>query len=109
MNGVLGMIHLLQNSALNDEQQHHASLAKTSADHLLTLLDDILDFSKIEAGKLDIEYVNFDLPRLFGDLVGSMSQTSSRAQQHDNTGYVASHDSSSESATQDVCAKLFQT
>jgi len=82
MNGVLGMIHLLQNSALNDEQQHHASLAKTSADHLLTLLDDILDFSKIEAGKLDIEYVNFDLPSLFGDLVGSMSQ---RAAERNNT------------------------
>lgn len=82
MNGVLGMIHLLESSPLNSEQTHYASLAKSSADHLLNLIDDILDFSKIEAGKLDIECIDFDLPELFGDLLESMSQ---RASERGNT------------------------
>jgi len=82
MNGVLGMLHLLESSPLNSEQTHYASLAKSSADHLLNLIDDILDFSKIEAGKLDMEYIDFDLPELFGDLLESISQ---RAAERGNT------------------------
>lgn len=74
MNGVLGMLHLLESSELNKEQKHHAALAKTSADHLLTIIDDILDFSKIEAGKLDVEYIEFDAFQEFSDLIESMSQ-----------------------------------
>lgn len=71
MNGVLGMLNLLLNTQLNDDQKHKAMLAKSSADSLLTLINDILDFSKVESGKLELESIDFDL----ADMIGSIAKT----------------------------------
>jgi signal transduction histidine kinase/CheY-like chemotaxis protein/HPt (histidine-containing phosphotransfer) domain-containing protein len=51
MNGVLGMLALLEGDNLTLQQQQQTVLARRSAEGLLVLLDDILDFSKLEAGK----------------------------------------------------------
>jgi signal transduction histidine kinase len=61
MNGVLGMMELVLESALGDQERGLVSMAKSSAESLLALLNGILDFSKIEAGKLDLEIVPFGL------------------------------------------------
>ncbi|MBT3790588.1 MAG: response regulator [Alphaproteobacteria bacterium] len=57
MNGVIGMIDLLGDSKLDDDQQQMVNTVKSSAYSLLTIINDILDFSKIEAGKLDLEEI----------------------------------------------------
>ena len=69
LNGVVGMLELLSGTPLDAQQQHYASIARSSADSLLRLINDILDFSKIEAGKLELEEFDFDLRRLVDDVV----------------------------------------
>jgi PAS domain S-box-containing protein len=73
MNGVLGMLGLLLNSGLNSEQTHKASLAKSSAESLLTLINDILDVSKVEAGKMSLEYFDFNLRSMLAEVAESMA------------------------------------
>jgi CheY-like chemotaxis protein/nitrogen-specific signal transduction histidine kinase len=61
MNGILGMLELVLETSLNDEQRDCLTIAQTSADALLHILNDILDFSKIEAGQLDLSAGDFHL------------------------------------------------
>jgi len=61
MNGVLGMISLLRDGDLDDEQREFADTAHSSAESLLRVLNDVLDFSKIEAGRMKVESRPFHL------------------------------------------------
>ncbi len=60
MNGVIGMTELALQTALSREQREYLTVAKSSADALLTVINDILDFSKIEARKLALSPVDFE-------------------------------------------------
>jgi signal transduction histidine kinase/CheY-like chemotaxis protein len=55
VNGMVGMLRLLENTRLTDRQKHYVGTAVNSSDTLLQVINDILDFSKIEAGKLTLE------------------------------------------------------
>jgi len=61
LNAITGMIHLLQQSAVDSNQIEIVDTLKFSSDNLLVLIDDILDFSKIQAGKLEFEEIDFDI------------------------------------------------
>ncbi|GAB1256637.1 hypothetical protein NBRC116494_11390 [Aurantivibrio plasticivorans] len=60
MNGVMGMLELLNAMDLTEEQKEYINIARTSGEELLVLIDDILDFSKIESGKLKLHSSLFD-------------------------------------------------
>ncbi|MFT5506309.1 MAG: signal transduction histidine kinase/ActR/RegA family two-component response regulator [Gammaproteobacteria bacterium] len=70
MSAVIGMIHLVMKSDLNDKQAGYLQKAQTSANNLLNIINDILDFSKIEAGKLEIEETNFGLSQVVNNVIG---------------------------------------
>jgi len=57
MGGVIGMVDILKQTSLSDDQRQMVDTVHDSAHSLLTIINDILDFSKIEAGKLDLEEI----------------------------------------------------
>lgn len=61
MTGVMGMVRLLQDSALDEEQRDYVHTMDQSGKAMLTLLNDILDFEKIESGKMEIEHIDYNL------------------------------------------------
>ncbi|KXI28322.1 GAF domain-containing hybrid sensor histidine kinase/response regulator [Paraglaciecola hydrolytica] len=69
INGVLGMLQILEASSLNQEQQHFLTLAKDSANSLLGIISDILDFTKIDSGKLTLEKHPFNLNQLLNNCI----------------------------------------
>ncbi|MGE8151024.1 ATP-binding protein [Pseudomonas vancouverensis] len=71
MNGVLGMLQLLETTEMTDEQVEYAALASESTEHLLKVINDILDFSRIERSELELEHIPFNL----ADLIGSCAQS----------------------------------
>ncbi|GAA61283.1 sensor protein [Pseudoalteromonas sp. BSi20652] len=73
MNGVLGMLEMLKEDGLSEQQYHYLKLANSSANSLMNLINDILDFSKIEAGKLDIDNHIFDVVTVCSDMISSLA------------------------------------
>jgi signal transduction histidine kinase/CheY-like chemotaxis protein/HPt (histidine-containing phosphotransfer) domain-containing protein len=61
MTGVIGMVDLLTQSNLEEDQRQMMNTVRDSSYALLTIINDILDFSKIEAGKLELENVPFSI------------------------------------------------
>lgn len=58
---IIGMMELMTETKLDEEQTEYARQVRFSADVMLTLINDILDISKIEAGKMRIEEIEYDL------------------------------------------------
>ena len=59
MNGVIGMIQLLKETPLNEEQVGMMAVMRSSGEALMGIVDDILDLSKIEAGAMQLERTPF--------------------------------------------------
>ncbi|NWJ97612.1 MAG: response regulator [Chloroflexi bacterium] len=64
LNTIIGTTELLLTTPLDKQQAELGTIARKSAELLLSLINDILDFSKIEANRLVLETVDFDPVRL---------------------------------------------
>jgi signal transduction histidine kinase/ActR/RegA family two-component response regulator len=61
MNAVIGLGHLMQQTALTEQQADYLNKMQSSSRLLLGVIDDILDVAKIEAGKLELNPTAFRL------------------------------------------------
>ncbi|MFZ2500210.1 MAG: PAS domain-containing protein [Methanosarcina sp.] len=79
LNAILGMLELLLETDLSDEQQEYLQLAHISSESLLSVIDDILDFSRSEQNKMELEEIEFDLKSLIFNLISLLAgKTNSR-------------------------------
>ncbi|MCB9897596.1 MAG: response regulator [Planctomycetes bacterium] len=73
IHGVLGMLTLLGDTTLDEEQVEFSETARNSAESLLAIVNDILDFSKIEAGRLEVESIPVDVQSMVEEITVLMA------------------------------------
>ncbi|HYD28814.1 response regulator [Brevundimonas sp.] len=64
LNGVIGMLGLLQRTRLDGAQRAYAEAARSSAEHLLGLVNDLLDYARLEADRLEFDAASVDIETL---------------------------------------------
>jgi len=69
LNGVIGMIDLLMDTGLSEDQRYFAETLQQSGQSLLAVINDILDISKLEAGKVELEIQPTRLDWIMADAV----------------------------------------
>lgn len=68
INGIVGIIHMLRNSELNNEQRDWINRLDSASSSLLLIINDILDISKIDSGMMKIENENFSIRKKLIDI-----------------------------------------
>lgn len=60
MNGIIGMLTLLEDTVLNNDQKDYIEMMRECSVNLMSVISDILDYNKLESGKvkLNIECIN---------------------------------------------------
>ncbi len=71
LNGVLGMIELISEEELTEQQRDYLHTAKRSTEDLLTVISDILDFSRMDRGQLALDYQEFDVREVIENCVAT--------------------------------------
>jgi len=71
--GFTGILLMGMAGELNEEQKKQLAMVKSSAGHLLTLINDVIDVSKIEAEKIQLTIEEFDLSRLVKEIKDSFA------------------------------------
>lgn len=59
VNGISGMLNLLEDTPTNSEQEKYITSIKEATNNLRVIINDILDISAIESGKLRFEKIGF--------------------------------------------------
>ena len=69
LNGILGLLQLIDASALPKPQDEYLHEVHKSSRALLAIVNDLLDLSKIEAGEMRLESVPFDVISMTEEIV----------------------------------------
>lgn len=74
MNGIMGMLSILNDLEEDEEKNEYIEAAYKSSESLLDLLNDLLDYSKIEADKIELEDIEFSMRHIMknmNDMMGA--------------------------------------
>lgn len=69
MNSIVGMVDLLSETPLNEEQKGYLSSLMKANETLLELINSILDLNKIESGQIELNFSEFSLREEFNSIV----------------------------------------
>ncbi len=61
MNSIIGMVDLLGDTSLDQEQRQYADVLSRASANLLRILNDVLDLAKLEANQLKFENIAFNI------------------------------------------------
>ena len=78
MTGLIGMVDLLTQTPLDDEQARMLHTISDSGYALLTIINDILYFSKIEANRMELEYVPMSIADCVEGAAATLAPTAGR-------------------------------
>ncbi len=73
MNGVLGMVQLLADTPLDEQQKKYINIIQNSGESLIEIINSILDQLKIEAGKIELEIRDINLEKIIDDCANMFS------------------------------------
>jgi signal transduction histidine kinase len=74
LNSIIGFTGIILQGIvgpISEEQKKQLAMVKSSANHLLSLINDVIDISKIESGKVELYIEEFDLSYLMKDVIKS--------------------------------------
>jgi PAS domain S-box-containing protein len=78
MNGIIGLIDLLKETKLSNNQKEYLDMLSNSSRVLLSILNTILDISKIESGKFELILKPFNLKKTLDRIIKELSIACSR-------------------------------
>lgn len=78
MNGIIGVISLLLDTEVTDEQRKFIEIMQSSGDNLLAIINQILDLSKIESHKFELDIHSFNLQTAMYDIAEVLALKASK-------------------------------
>jgi CheY-like chemotaxis protein len=73
LNSIIGIISLLDETFLNDEQREYTDIIKKSSNDLLILVSHILDYAKLQSNKLSLKVNKIRFRKIIDDICNNFS------------------------------------
>ncbi|MBL8938870.1 MAG: response regulator [Archangium sp.] len=70
MNGVLGVLELLDTNEPLSKQQEQVALIRRSGQAMVSIIDELLDYARLESGRLETSAAPFQVRQVVADVVG---------------------------------------
>jgi len=84
INAIIGMLHLLDDTSLTEEQDEYVKILLSSSKLLQSLISDVLDLSKIDSGSMELNLK----PCKIGSLVMSLMNTFQTKEESKDLAYM---------------------
>lgn len=78
LNGITGVVQLLQQTNMDEKQLRHLHIIENCCNTILNIIGDVLDYSKLEAGKLALDETPMDLNQNIKEISQLMSAKASQ-------------------------------